>query len=125
GIRPGERLYEELALQDESAKKTRHPKIFIGRLQPVDWEDINRDVEDLQILADCPDTNRILHKLKEIVPEFEGSEVASPHGAAWMRSDSEHAVAGWNGNGTASANDAAKQPSVSRRALKSSDPLPH
>ena len=105
GMRPGEKLYEELALKDESAKKTRHPKIFIGRLQPVDWEDINRDVEDLQVLADCPEASLILRKLKEIVPEYEGSETTSPQRATWVRSDFEHHVAGLNGNGKASGSD--------------------
>jgi FlaA1/EpsC-like NDP-sugar epimerase len=89
GMRPGERLYEELALEDESVQKTRHPKIYIGRLQPVDWEDINREVEDLQVLADCPDTSLMLRKLKEIVPEYEGREAASPRPVAWARSNSE------------------------------------
>jgi FlaA1/EpsC-like NDP-sugar epimerase len=105
GMRPGERLYEELALKDESAKKTRHPKIFIGRLQPVDWVDINQDVEDLQVLADCPEANIMLRKLKEIVPEYEGSEVSRSHHAGWVRSDSEHEVAGLNGDSKASGND--------------------
>src|SRR5205807_1048540 len=33
GIRPGEKLHEELCIAEEKAEKTRHPKIFIGRTQ--------------------------------------------------------------------------------------------
>jgi FlaA1/EpsC-like NDP-sugar epimerase len=98
GMRPGEKLYEELALKDESVKKTQHPKIFIGRLQPYRWEEINRDVEDLQNLADCPQASVILSKLKEIVPEFEGTASASAPHVHWVRSDAKHAIPATNGN---------------------------
>ena len=84
GMRPGEKLFEELALQDEIAKKTRHPKIFIGRLQPIDWTEIDRAIEELQELADCPDANVILRKIKMIVPEFAGSILPGPHHVAWV-----------------------------------------
>jgi FlaA1/EpsC-like NDP-sugar epimerase len=74
GLRPGEKLYEELALRDEIARKTRHPKIFIGRLRSADWDDINRQVEDLQTLANGEEEAAILRKIKEIVPEFAGGQ---------------------------------------------------
>jgi hypothetical protein len=64
----------------------------------VDWEDINRDVEELQVLADCPDTDSMLRKLKRIVPEYEASEVSAAH-ASRPRSDREREVAKVNGNG--------------------------
>src|SRR5439155_21599078 len=98
---PAEHIYEELALNDEIAQKTRHPKIFIGRLQPVDWEDICQAVESLQDLADSPEASTILRKLKEIVPEFEGSTLAAPASKTTIRSDAGHPVAGLNGNGKA------------------------
>jgi FlaA1/EpsC-like NDP-sugar epimerase len=77
GIRPGEKLFEELALKDEIAKKTRHPKIFIGRLQPVRWDEINREIKDLQLLGDCSDARVILRRLKEMTPEYERAQVAA------------------------------------------------
>ena len=79
GMRPGEKLFEELALKSEIAKKTRHPKIFIGRLQSFQWADIDRAVEKLGELADHPEAHVILRKLKEIVPEFEGGALNAPH----------------------------------------------
>ncbi|HLJ96378.1 MAG TPA: nucleoside-diphosphate sugar epimerase/dehydratase [Gemmataceae bacterium] len=125
GIRPGERLFEELALKDESAKKTRHPKIYIGRLQPVDWEDINRDVEELQILADHPDVIQMLHKIKEIVPEYEGTETASPRHAAWVRTDPQQEAAGLNGNGTVSENESAMKAPLSLSRVSPNGPFPN
>ncbi len=38
GIRPGEKLVEELSTDAEHADKTKHPKVFIGRIKPHDWE---------------------------------------------------------------------------------------
>jgi FlaA1/EpsC-like NDP-sugar epimerase len=71
GIRPGEKLFEELALSEENARKTGHPQIFIGRLKAPAWAEINRQVEELGALAACPDPARIRAKFKEIVPEYE------------------------------------------------------
>jgi FlaA1/EpsC-like NDP-sugar epimerase len=92
GLRPGEKLYEELALRDESAKKTDHPKIFIGRLQPAEWDRINRDVEGLRALADRADQDAILARLHAIVPEFAGK-------MPQMRSDTQHEATAANGKG--------------------------
>jgi FlaA1/EpsC-like NDP-sugar epimerase len=70
GIRPGEKLFEELSLTRESIQKTRHPKIFIGQHQGHDWEQITRQVEELRALVDGADLAPILDKIKEIVPEY-------------------------------------------------------
>jgi FlaA1/EpsC-like NDP-sugar epimerase len=70
GMRPGEKLYEELTLTDENADRTRHPRIFTGRLKVQEWERIRRQVEELLELADCGDGARIRAKFKEMVPEY-------------------------------------------------------
>ena len=52
GIRPGEKLYEELETTGETIAKTRHPKIFIGNLTPSwsgDYEDSLRRLEELAV----------------------------------------------------------------------------
>src|SRR5215471_16166195 len=38
GLRPGEKLFEELSVDAEHADTTRHPKIFVGRFRPYPWE---------------------------------------------------------------------------------------
>jgi FlaA1/EpsC-like NDP-sugar epimerase len=69
GIRPGEKLFEELSLNEESAERTLHPRIVIGRLKAHEWRDINRHIEELRDLA-AADVSRIHAKFKEIVPEY-------------------------------------------------------
>jgi FlaA1/EpsC-like NDP-sugar epimerase len=74
GMRPGEKLFEELSLAQESAHETHHPKIFIGRFIPHPWEQINRQVDELRKLVHSAEPNQILTMLKEIVPEFQGED---------------------------------------------------
>jgi FlaA1/EpsC-like NDP-sugar epimerase len=71
GVRPGEKLSEELSFQEESAEHTRHPQIFIGRVRPQGWEEVSRHIEELAALAHCTDAGVIQAKFKEIVPEYE------------------------------------------------------
>ena len=69
GLRPGEKLFEELSVDAEHAEKTRHPKIFVGRLRPCDWDELQRQLEQLASTpaADCA---AIRAQLKRIVPEY-------------------------------------------------------
>ncbi len=108
GIRPGEKLTEELALKNERVNKTRHPKIYVGRVQSAPWAEINNAIADLRTLANCADVHMILRKLKEIVPEFEGAVAAAPPARQWVRADVEHHMPGLNGNGKVADHDAVK-----------------
>src|SRR5205823_2116825 len=76
GVRPGEKLFEELALKDEIAGKTRHPKIFIGKLRPCLWEDVNRGIDELGAVADGGDAAAIVRQLNALVPEYQAGAVA-------------------------------------------------
>ncbi|HEX3760843.1 MAG TPA: nucleoside-diphosphate sugar epimerase/dehydratase [Kofleriaceae bacterium] len=51
GMRPGEKLMEELSTTVEQALKTRHPKVFIGKLMPHDWTDVVNGVNQLLDVA--------------------------------------------------------------------------
>jgi FlaA1/EpsC-like NDP-sugar epimerase len=70
GIRPGEKLFEELFLSEESAVKTYHPRIFIGRLMAPPWSEVSRQVKELGDLAADGDLRALHAKFKEIVPEY-------------------------------------------------------
>jgi FlaA1/EpsC-like NDP-sugar epimerase len=69
GIRPGEKLFEELATTCEQATKTRHPKIFVGRFRQYGWEQVCQKIAELEALADASQ-DEIRSKYAELVPEY-------------------------------------------------------
>lgn len=71
GIRPGEKLQEELSTDAEEAEKTRHPKIFTGRIKPHEWEAVVAGVEAVLELTSGGETDRIRGALGALVPEYE------------------------------------------------------
>lgn len=73
GIRPGEKLFEELSMRDEDVQKTAHPKVFIGRLVPRDYAEICEHFDELLDLLDDGDLPALVRKLEKIVPEFQPS----------------------------------------------------
>jgi FlaA1/EpsC-like NDP-sugar epimerase len=72
GIRPGEKLFEELSTDTEHADKTKHPKIFIGRIAPNPWADASRGIEQLVELVDS-DGDKVRSALHALVPEYSGA----------------------------------------------------
>jgi FlaA1/EpsC-like NDP-sugar epimerase len=77
GTRPGEKLFEELAMDGEHADKTKHPKILIGRVPPAAWVDAVRSLDDLLAAVDRGD-EVIRDTLAKIVPEYQRSPSRSP-----------------------------------------------
>jgi len=69
GLRPGEKLYEELLAKDENTIPTHHPQILIAKTRQEDETQIQR-VEELIDLFASQDNEAIVSKMKEIVPEF-------------------------------------------------------
>lgn len=69
GLRPGEKLYEELQAPGETRLPTRHPKIAIAQHRRRDAEFLHASVEELERLAGGA-APAILHQLQQIVPEF-------------------------------------------------------
>jgi FlaA1/EpsC-like NDP-sugar epimerase len=76
GVRPGEKLFEELSTRAEHADKTKHPKIFIGRIAPQTWAETVRAIEQL-FAASTGDLATIRAALAAIVPEYRPDNVAS------------------------------------------------
>ena len=70
GIRPGEKLFEELAIDGENACKTKHPKIYIGRGQARTHTGMRSAIEGLLGLAEHADADRVRAALKRIVPRY-------------------------------------------------------
>lgn len=70
GVRPGEKLYEELSVEEENAEKTRHPKVFIGRTVPESLEAISSQLNRLRGLIENCDTPTLRLHLSSLVPEY-------------------------------------------------------
>ena len=70
GLRPGEKLYEELLNNEENALPTHHPQIMIGKVKDYEYEAVLKDINELIALFDQQDNNAIVTKMKGIVPEF-------------------------------------------------------
>jgi FlaA1/EpsC-like NDP-sugar epimerase len=69
GIRPGEKLFEELELEGEEHAPTRHPKIFRGRLQPYPTQVVETALRNLEELVEHGDDNGVRKLLQQILPE--------------------------------------------------------
>ncbi len=78
GIRPGEKLFEELAIEGEDVARTPHPKIGIWRIIPPEWDRLLRQIEALVSESDGMTREQARRRLKEIVPEFYEDETSSP-----------------------------------------------
>ena len=70
GLRPGEKLTEELLADHENTIPTYHPKIMIAKVRVYDFELISKEINDLLELYDEQNNNKLVAKLKSIVPEF-------------------------------------------------------
>ena len=73
GLRPGEKLFEELYFDDEERLPTGHPKVFSARHRPIDSAAIEFVYEELDSVLDEP-SDTVRAKLKELLPEYAGSE---------------------------------------------------
>ena len=78
GVRPGEKLFEQLATDAEHADKTKHPKIFIGRIASPTWTEVSRGLDELVAVVDDVDDRRIRAALRALVPEFTGGLALPP-----------------------------------------------
>jgi FlaA1/EpsC-like NDP-sugar epimerase len=74
GTRPGEKLFEELSIDTEDARKTKHAKIFIGRDAPRRWEEMAGEVGRLLGQVDGRSPVEIRAALRTIVPVFRSPE---------------------------------------------------
>ncbi|HTD40640.1 MAG TPA: polysaccharide biosynthesis protein, partial [Mucilaginibacter sp.] len=70
GLRPGEKLYEELLNAGERTMPTHHPKIKIAQVITYPYETVTAHIEELLELNKNQDDEAIVNKMKEIVPEF-------------------------------------------------------
>ena len=70
GLRPGEKLYEELLATKENTIPTYHPKIMHAQVRRYNVDDVDREYNDLWQVLETMDDMKIVAKMKGIVPEF-------------------------------------------------------
>ena len=86
GLRPGEKLYEELYFDDERRVATRHPKVFCAMHRPAALQAVEAVFDDLaEIVDERPEIVRA--RLRDLVPEY----AAGTNGVAPMPQQRTHA----------------------------------
>ncbi|MGZ3862782.1 MAG: polysaccharide biosynthesis protein [Bacteroidia bacterium] len=73
GLRPGEKLYEELLADAENTLPTHHPQILIGKVKEYGFEEVKTKIEKLITLFDTQNNVEIVGRMKELVPEFKSN----------------------------------------------------
>jgi FlaA1/EpsC-like NDP-sugar epimerase len=74
GLRPGEKLYEELLSDKESTIPTTHEKILIAKVRECDYGDMSVKIRKLIRLAFLSENEETIVMMKQIVPEYRSAE---------------------------------------------------
>jgi FlaA1/EpsC-like NDP-sugar epimerase len=107
GLRPGEKLFEELYFADEERLPTPHPKLFVAYHRPYELAEVRRAIAELRTFVHEP-PERLRAKIKELVPEYQ-----LPSSATDADSENTTASSAASTNGSHIAD---------RRILPTSDP---
>ncbi len=70
GLRPGEKLYEELLMNEEGMKKTKNKKVYIGKPIEFNQEEFNKQLKKLYDYSQSNDKMMVEKILREMVPTF-------------------------------------------------------
>lgn len=73
GLRPGEKLYEELLANAENTLSTHHSQILIGKVREYAYEEVKVIIENLIKSFDTQNNELIVQRMKELVPEFKSN----------------------------------------------------
>ena len=73
GLRPGEKLYEEVLNELEGTKPTFHEKIRIAEVREYDYDEVRKAISDLIEISKHYDDMKTVQKMKEIVPEYKSN----------------------------------------------------
>lgn len=70
GLRPGEKLYEELLNKEENTLPTHHPLILIAKVRSYKLEEVQQEITELNQMIPNRSNEEIVKKMKQIIPEF-------------------------------------------------------
>jgi len=71
GLRPGEKLYEELFHEKEQLEATAHEKVLLARHRKVNWEALNKSLRDMESACEAMDAKALKDLLLLLVPEHD------------------------------------------------------
>ncbi len=77
GLRPGEKLYEELFHEMEKLEKTDHEKVYLARHRKVEWSWLNASLDQMANACDSMDTQQLTELLNVLVPEHQNTATLS------------------------------------------------
>jgi FlaA1/EpsC-like NDP-sugar epimerase len=82
GIRPGEKLFEEILTDGEGFTQTSHERLFIAKQQRLDYARLNDGIDRMRACVRRSDATNAVNVLKEFVPEFTpGAHLLAPASA--------------------------------------------
>jgi Predicted nucleoside-diphosphate sugar epimerases len=70
GLRPGEKLVEELFYENENLVPTEHEKMLLARYRPVDWKAFHANLTEMHRACERYDERRLLVLLSAMIPKF-------------------------------------------------------
>lgn len=70
GLRPGEKLFEELFHESEQLEQTEHVKLFKAKFRQMDWTELTQTMRMLQTACSQSQCEELFVLLKSLVPEF-------------------------------------------------------
>jgi FlaA1/EpsC-like NDP-sugar epimerase len=79
GLRPGEKLYEEILMAEEGLTATKHNKIFISNPLEIDEEELKRNLDNLRRLEydNKYSINRVVSIMRKAVPTYRDSKIVN------------------------------------------------
>ncbi|MFH1215344.1 MAG: nucleoside-diphosphate sugar epimerase/dehydratase [Pseudomonadota bacterium] len=76
GLRPGEKLFEEIFHESEDLRGTTHPKLQLAGARECDWGWLTKVLDELSRAATSRDVPGLIRHLREVVPEYKGLHVS-------------------------------------------------
>ncbi|MFM7106790.1 MAG: polysaccharide biosynthesis protein, partial [Flavobacteriales bacterium] len=70
GLRPGEKLYEEVLSSKENSLPTHHPKILRASVREFDSQQVVSTIDELHAKCEIQDNDSVIQLLKKLIPEF-------------------------------------------------------
>jgi len=71
GVRPGEKLFEELRTEGEDIEPTVHPKVNVWKSRPTEWGQIEGAFAHFEQLQNSPERQQIIDAIRTLVPEYD------------------------------------------------------